>query len=198
MILHKQNKIRQWGHILSIFDLILMGLGLAMDAACVTATNSIAYKTEKNLNIKIATVFAIYQGVMPMIGYFVVGTYSEKLFAYNHIIGLVLLSAIGINMIYSSVTSKEEYKVNTLTLWVLLMQWLSTSLDALCVGVTLNHQSVEGIAKASGIIALVTFVIVLVAWNVGKKIGTKLNNKAEIFGGCVLILLGVKIFIEGI
>ncbi len=202
---------------MSIFDVIVLSIGLAVDAACVCAGNGFTYRPKLRLTVINALLFGVFQGVMPLIGYFGVGFLSESLLSFNHIIAFVLLLAIGIKMlvdarkcnasisstqsILNSSSSKIDNRNNpkqNLTAKILIIQAISTSIDALSVGLSSTNQNLDFMLLAVTIIAIITAVICFVAVKIGVKIGTKLNCKAEFFGGFVLILLGFKILIEGI
>ncbi len=186
---------------MTIIEVVLLGVGLAIDASCVCTTSGLIYKPRVLKSLKIALPFAIFQGVMPLIGYFGIGLLPDKLFSYNHIIAFVLLSAIGIKMLIDAIKDcgcEEKVRKNAgLTFKIMMIQAFSTSIDALSVGVTLGNQTVSFMLASVGIIAVVTFLVCFVAVVVGKNIGTRLNSRAEIFGGIVLVIIGVRLLIDG-
>ncbi|OON91614.1 MAG: hypothetical protein ATN34_04080 [Epulopiscium sp. Nele67-Bin002] len=182
---------------MTLLEICAIGIGLAVDASCVCTTNGFIYKPNIKTTIAIVLPFCILQGIMPLIGYF--GVKPISIFSYNHIIALVLLCGIGFKMLVDGFTHRDDDKINhsTLTFNILIVQAISTSIDALSVGVTLSGQSYLFMFTAVTIIAIITFVMCFIAVQIGIKIGTKLNSKAEIFGGIVLILLGIKLFLDG-
>lgn len=188
------------GVILSIIEIILLGLGLAMDASAVSMTNGMTMKPMK-LKGTLATAFAfgLFQGVMPLIGYFAGSVFAGYMAAIDHWIALILLGFIGGKMLWDAFKKEDEVvpAAHKLTLKLLLVQAIATSIDALAVGVSFAAMNVN-IFIAVSIIAALTFICSINAVLVGKKCGDFLNQKAEIFGGCILILIGLKIFLDGI
>lgn len=182
---------------MGITELLLLAIGLSMDAFAVSIANGLS---KKNMNILwiIATglCFGVFQGVMPTIG-FALGTAFEKyITALDHIIALVLLGFIGGKMIYDGFSARsEEGGGSTLTVGELLLQGVATSIDALAVGVSFAALKMNIVLSAAFICAT-TFCFGVAGVVIGKKFGDKLSNKAEIFGGMILVGIGVKIFIS--
>jgi putative Mn2+ efflux pump MntP len=115
-------------------------------------------------------------------------------------VALILLGFIGSDMLIGGIRNKEEAEeeVQDLTFKVLFVQAIATSIDALSVGFSIANYSLLEAGICASIIAVITFAICVAAVYIGKKFGTKLGNKAEIFGGIILILIGIEIFITGI
>ncbi len=185
------------------FNSALLGIGLAMDAFSVSLANGLnepGMKPGKLLGI--AGVFAGFQGLMPLIGWFCVHTFVQYFTAFQPFIpwiALVLLAFIGGKMLIEGIKCKGECEdVPKLALGALLMQGVATSIDALSVGFTISEYNWLMALTASLVIAAVTFVICAVGLYIGKKFGNKLANKAQIFGGAILIIIGIEIFITGI
>ena len=187
---------------MGLFSIILMGIGLAIDASCVCTTNGLVYKPNLISSLKIALPFAVFQGIMPLIGYFGIGIFPDEVFKYNHIIAFILLCIVGVNMIVEARKPHDDEikqkKGTKLTWQIMLIQGISTSIDALTVGITLGEKSIPFMLMAVTIVSSVTFAMCFGSVLLGKKIGTKLNSKAEVFGAIVLILLGVKLLMDGI
>lgn len=129
-----------------------------------------------------------------------------KLFEYSHIVALVLLSAIGVKMIYESLGEEgqedqqedgEFIYEKSLTLKMMLVQGISTSIDALSVGIAMNQVELQFMVNSVLIIAVITLLMCLVSVKIGIEIGTRFNMRAGIIGGLVLVVLGMKIFITG-
>lgn len=189
-----------------ILNSILLGVGLAMDACAVSMANGL---NDPNMKVRkvvlVALIFAFFQALMPMIGWICVHTVAQQFDKFTvaiPYIALALLGFIGGKMIYEGVTHKEnsseQQSHKNLTAVVLLTQAVATSIDALSVGFTVSSYDVWQALTSVAIIALVTFAICVGGVYVGKKFGTKLGNKAEIFGGIILIGIGLEIFITGV
>ena len=175
---------------------VLLGVGLAMDASAVSMANGFK---EQNMKIGkmalIALFFGIFQGIMPMAGYLVghaVLSIIERIVPY---LSLIVLLYLGIRMIVGALKKEEKKEIKALTIGALFMQAIATSLDALSVGFTLASLSLLEVAVCVTIIALETFAISIFSVEIGKRVGTKLGDKAEILGGAILIFIGLEIFI---
>lgn len=189
-----------------ILNSILLGVGLAMDACAVSMANGL---NDPNMKVRkvllVALIFAFFQALMPMIGWICVRTVAQQFDKFTvaiPYIALALLGFIGGKMIYEGVTHKEnsseQQTHKNLTAVVLLTQAVATSIDALSVGFTVSSYDVWQALTSVAIIALVTFAICVGGVYIGKKFGTKMGNKAEIFGGIILIGIGLEIFITGV
>lgn len=189
-----------------ILNSILLGVGLAMDACAVSMANGL---NDPNMKVRkvvlVALIFAFFQALMPMIGWICVRTVAQQFDKFTvaiPYIALALLGFIGGKMIYEGVTHKEnsseQQTHKNLTAVVLLTQAVATSIDALSVGFTVSSYDVWQALTSVAIIALVTFAICVGGVYIGKKFGTKLGNKAEIFGGIILIGIGLEILITGV
>lgn len=184
------------------FNSILLGVGLAMDAFSVSLANGL--NEPKMLRKKmcgIAFVFAFFQAVMPLIGWLCVHTVVEQFKNFEKFIpyiALALLLYIGGSMILDGIKHKnEEEKDVKLTFLALIVQGIATSIDALSVGFTISNYDFAQALVCALIIAGVTFLICIGGLLIGRKFGTKLSNKASIFGGAILVLIGLEIFITG-
>ncbi len=181
---------------MTTFGVILLGVGLAVDASCVCATNGLVYRPSHIKSLVIALPFAIFQGIMPIIGYFCVGFLPYNILRHNHIIAFVLLFLVGAKMLFEGVSSTKDEKKHENTAYLsiktMLIQGISTSIDALSVGVTLGGMGGEFLFYSVVLISFITFVMCFTAVRIGEKIGTRLNNKAEVIGGVVLIIIGIR------
>lgn len=185
------------------FNSILLGIGLAMDAFSVSLANGLNEPCIKRSKMcTIAGMFAFFQGLMPLIGWVFVHTiieYFESLKILIPWISLILLGFIGGKMLYEGINCKDtECENKGIGFLVLIMQSVATSIDALSVGFTIADYDFLSALLSSLIIALVTFVICMGGILIGKKMGTVLSGKANIFGGLILIFIGLEIFISGI
>ena len=185
---------------LFLFNSILLGVGLAMDAFSVSIANGLAEPKMRPLKCAaVAGTYSFFQFLMPMIGWLLVRTVVgwfgviERFVPY---IALILLLLIGIKMIVDCVRGKEE-EVRRLTVGVLLIQGIATAIDALSVGFTLAEYELPSALTASLIIGAVTFAICLFGLWIGKRFGGIFKH-AEIVGGVILILIGIEIFVKNI
>ena len=193
----------EWNFVF-FFNSVLLGVGLAMDAFSVSLANGLnetCMKKKKMLGV--AGVFALFQAAMPMIGWICVHTIVEKFRAFEKFIpfiALVLLVYIGGKMLLEGLkkNEEEEAECKAVGLSALLVQGVATSIDALSVGFTIAEYGLLMAIVCAAIIAVVTFFICYAGIAIGKKFGTKLANKASVFGGVILIFIGLEIFITGI
>lgn len=191
---------------MGIVEVLLTGVGLSMDAAAVGMTNGLNEpKMRLTKILLIALFFGVFQGVMPLIGYFAGTLFAEAVASIAPYVALVLLGFIGGKMIYEALkkSKEEEETVKNLGVGALTAQAIATSIDALAVGISLLALNGIGALKvnifaACAIIAACTFVISLAAVFIGKKFGAVLADKAELIGGIILVAIGLKIFIEGV
>ena len=183
-----------------IIESILLGIGLAMDAFSVSLANGLNEPKMKLPRMGIiAGTFALFQFLMPMIGWICVHTIVQYFKAFEVLIpwiALFLLGYIGGKMLLEGIRNKdEEFVCHSLTLSALLLQGVATSIDALSVGFTIADYDLTSALVSVLLIAAVTFVICFAGLAIGKKAGTKLAGKAGILGGAILIFIGLEIFI---
>lgn len=176
-----------------------LGVALAMDACAVSMSNGLnESKMRLNKIIFISFMFALFQAIMPLIGYFVGHAFIKYIELYIPWIALILLLFLGIKMIIGSIKNKDkEENSDKLTFKIILLQAIATSIDALSVGITISDYNILQAIVCASIIAFITFIICVVAHYIGKKFGDKFGNKAQIFGGIILIIIGLEIFIKG-
>lgn len=175
-----------------------------MDAFSVSLANGLSEPQMCRRKLfSIAGVFAVFQGLMPLVGWVCVHTVVQYFKAFEKFIpwiALALLLYIGGKMLYEGIKSKNE-EVSTpksLGFSALLVQGVATSIDALSVGFTISDYNFLMALISALIIAVVTFIICVSGVIIGKKFGTKLAGKASVFGGVTLILIGIEIFVTGI
>lgn len=182
---------------------ILFGIGLAMDAFSVSLANGLNEpKMCMRKTLFISGIFAIFQAIMPLIGWICVHTileWFESLDKFIPYIALILLSFIGGKMLYDGITNKDcEQHCSKLGIGALIIQAIATSIDALSVGFTIAHyQFIQAFVEVL-IIGAVTFGICFAGILIGKKFGMKISNKATILGGLILIVIGIEIFLMGV
>lgn len=183
-----------------------LGISLAMDAFSVSLANGLnepKMKTRKMCGV--AGVFAIFQALMPFIGWVCLHTILQYFTWFETLIpwiALILLSFIGGKMIYDGAHPECDLDGNCtcskLTFGALILQGIATSIDALSAGFTLAEYNLILALVAVALIAIVTFIICMAGIFIGKKAGNKLQGKACIFGGVILILIGIEIFVSGV
>lgn len=176
-----------------------------MDAFSVSLANGLNEPHMKAGRMSlIAGVFAAFQFLMPMIGWFCVKTAADYFGFFEKFIpwiSLILLALIGGNMIREGIKCKrepEEEVVKATSFSLLMLQGVATSIDALSVGFTISGYGAASALVSALIIGAVTFVICFAGLIIGKKFGTGLSYMAHIFGGCILIIIGIEIFVKGI
>ncbi len=181
-----------------IINSILLGIGLAMDAFSVSLANGIHEHYMKWRKVcLIAGTFGFFQWFMPMTGWFCVNWVVElfhSILPYIPWIALILLLALGGNMIKDGLSGEEEEIQSATSFKVLFIQGIATSIDALSVGFTIAEYNVRAAFFASVIIGVVTFFICIAGIILGRHFGMKLADKATIVGGLILIGIGLEIF----
>ena len=193
-----------------IINSVLLGIGLAMDAFSVSIANGILDPNmRKRRMFKIAGVYAVFQLLMPLIGWFLVTTLEGIFTAFSKFIpwiALILLLFIGGKMMIEGIkerkgkneAEKKESAPTKLTWRALIVQGIATSIDALSVGFTISEYNVLQAFASSLIIGVITLVICLIGLIFGMKIGNKISSVATIIGGAILIFIGIEIFVKGI
>jgi putative Mn2+ efflux pump MntP len=182
---------------MSIWDLFILAVGLSMDAFAVSVCKGLSLGKIKPKHMCIAGAwFGGFQALMPLIGYFLGSFFAEMIEKYDHWVAFVLLAIIGGNMIKESF-DKDEKVDSSMDVKSMLLLAIATSIDALAVGVTFAFLQVQ-IVPAVSFIGVITFIFSAVGVKIGSLFGTKYKSKAELFGGIVLVLIGIKILLEGI
>ena len=176
-------------------EIILLSLGLSMDAFAVAAADGLCCKNLTRVwYAAIGLTFGIMQGLMPCLGYLLGIHVSGVISAFDHWIALILLGFIGIRMILESRHSGTENADSHMTLRLLLLQGIATAIDAFAVGISFAAGGVP-IVSAVSIIAAVTCVLSMLGVLLGRRSGAYIGSRAQIFGGLLLIGIGVKIFL---
>lgn len=179
-------------------ELILIAIALAMDSVAVSIASGSKYK---NINVfdilKIALFMAVFQGFMPLIGYFMGNIFASFVDSIDHYIAFIILVYLGYRMIQEARADDFEDEVKDLKNKTLLILAIATSIDALAIGITFSFSDVD-IFYAVTLITVITFVLCVIAVYIGKFLGGFLEDKAEYLGGIILIILGFKILLDGI
>lgn len=183
---------------MTFFELFLIGIGLSMDAFAVSICKGLSMqKIDKKYTLCIGLFFGGFQALMPLTGYLLGSRFSGYIERFDHWIAFVLLALIGFNMIKESREEEEEEEKSYagVNFKELLILAVATSIDALAVGVSFAFLGVR-IAPAVTLIGCTTFVLTLVGVWVGNLFGSRYKSRAELTGGIILILIGVKILFE--
>ncbi|HLD24106.1 MAG TPA: manganese efflux pump MntP family protein [Sulfuricurvum sp.] len=176
--------------------LLILAVALAMDSVAVSIAIGSKYKDLfLSKALFAASVFGFFQGAMPIAGYFIGISFAEYVQSFDHWIAFVLLVGLGGKMLYEAYQNEFDEEVSDLSTKTLITLAIATSIDAMAIGVTFAFLQTD-IYTAASVIALVTFVLCVVAVYVGKKLGSLLESKAEMLGGVILIGLGFKILLE--
>lgn len=182
---------------MGLLELFVLAVGLSMDAFAVSICKGLSLGKIKAKHMCIAGAwFGGFQALMPLIGYFLGSFFAEAITKYDHWIAFVLLVLIGGNMIKEAFWKEEELN-NAMDVKTMLLLAVATSIDALAVGVTFAFLQVQ-IVPAIIFIGAVTFAFSAVGIKIGSIFGTKYKSKAEFIGGVILILIGLKILLEGV
>lgn len=192
---------------MDLFTLILLAVGLSMDAFAVSICKGLAIKKLSFRHMLIIGAwFGCFQAIMPMIGYFLGIQFARFVNSFAPWIAFILLLLIGINMIRESFSKeeKEGEETDAIGFKTMFFMAIATSIDALAVGITFACVPVS-IIQATAllntilaviIIGITTFIISIVGVKIGNIFGSLYKNKAEFVGGVILILLGIKIIVE--
>ena len=181
---------------MGLIELFLIAVGLSMDAFAVSVCKGLAMPkcTFKKAAI-VGLWFGGFQALMPAIGYILGAQFQEAIASIDHWIAFVLLALIGGNMIHEALDNDEEEADASLDVKPMFLLAVATSIDALAIGITFAFLKVN-IIPAVCFIGIVTFVISFAGVKIGNVFGARYKNKAEIVGGVILILLGLKILLE--
>ncbi|WP_282014716.1 manganese efflux pump MntP family protein [Marinifilum flexuosum] len=182
---------------MELVSIFLIALGLSVDSFAASVCSGLAIKKIRFLQaVKIAFFLALFQGGMPVIGWFIGWEINELIKDFDHWIAFILLAGLGSKMIYESLSNNEEdSSFNPLKLTVLIGISVATSIDALVIGFSMALIDVI-IWWPAVIIGVVTFIASMLGMLLGKKIGSQTSKRFEVVGGIVLILIGLRILIE--
>ena len=184
-----------------LVEFLLLGVGLAMDAFAVSICKGLAMrKVNKKQAVIIALFFGGFQAIMPVIGWLLCKGFQTYIEAFDHWIAFALLAFVGVKMIIETLREKEDDVVieemdPPLDMKEMLMLAIATSIDALAVGISLAALD-RPIVESATIIGVVTFVISIIGVYIGNFFGNRYKKRAELTGGIILVLIGVKILRE--
>ena len=183
---------------MELAEVILLGVALSFDAFSVTVSDLFVYPHESRLRLfSLPVAFGAFQGLMPVLGFFLSGVAAELIERYSGIVAFTILAIIGGNMIREGIAtlrSDEPEQVregDRITLPLVLVQAVATAIDAFAVGIELRAVGAE-IVSSGCIIGVTTFLCCILALAVGRVAGERLGDRAEVVGGVVLVLIGLK------
>jgi putative Mn2+ efflux pump MntP len=184
---------------LGIIELLLVSVGLAMDAFAVSLCKGLRMRRIKYAQaLVIALFFGFFQAAMPLLGWVLGLQFERYITAIDHWIAFILLGIIGAKMLYDSLTEDPSCPIESvehLDLKELLLLSIATSIDALAVGITLAFLKTD-IIRSVSCIGLITFVLSFAAVAIGNRFGNRLQSKAGIVGGVTLLAIGLKILLS--
>lgn len=184
---------------MTIWEIFLISVGLAMDAFAVAVCKGLKMpKINKKQTSLIALFFGGFQGLMPLIGYFLGKQFEEYIVSIDHWITFVLLGFIGGKMIYESFKKDEDEEDKPFSIKELFVLAIATSIDALAVGITFSFLLNEEMSIAIPVLSIgvITAGLSAIGVFIGHKFGEKYKSKAEFAGGLILVLIGLKILLE--
>lgn len=177
---------------MGILEIIMIGIGLSMDAVAVSMSNGLACDRKSKEKLWLMPLFfGVFQGAMPLLGYFAGSLFASLIDKYAGIVIFLILGFIGGKMFYDGLKGEEEASCTILTFKLLIIQSIATSIDAFAVGVGFCAMQVP-ILKTCAIITLTTTVLSYIALFIGKKFGDMLGSKALLLGGTILMFIGIK------
>ncbi len=181
---------------MGILDLIITGIALSMDAFAVSIGKGLSVKSlQVRHSLIVGTYFGGFQALMPLLGFILASSFAEYIRRFDHWIAFTLLALIGANMIREALTGGDEKENASFGIKTMLPLALATSIDALATGVTFAMTRTN-IWIAIAISGATTFLFSAAGLKIGNVFGNKYRAKAELLGGVILILMGIKILIE--
>lgn len=182
---------------MALWELFLLGVGLSMDAFAVSVCKGLAMKKATlKAELTCGIWFGGFQALMPLIGFYLGTLFADAIQAFDHWVAFGLLAIIGGNMLKEAFSSEEEEADADLSVKTMFLMAVATSIDALAVGISLAMAGDVNIWIAITLIGITTCLLSAVGVAVGNIFGSRYEKKAEIAGGIILILLGIKILLE--
>lgn len=181
---------------MSLLEILLISIGLAMDAFAVSICKGLAMrKMNWKKAIIIGLYFGIFQAIMPIIGYYIGGSFQSLVTNIDHWIILGLLVFIGGNMIKESFENEKAEANDNIDIKTMMILAIATSIDALAVGITFAFFEIDLISVVLAI-GIITFILSVIGVKIGNKFGAKYERKSEFVGGLILIIIGIKVLME--
>ena len=177
-------------------EVLLISIGLAMDAFAVSICKGLSMKTmDWKKAIIIGIYFGMFQALMPVLGYFLGVGFENLVTKIDHWVAFILLVLIGASMLKEAFSENPEEHDDSIKFKTMAILGIATSIDALAVGITFAFLQVN-MMLATIIIGVITFIICVIGVKIGNKFGDKYERKAEVVGGAILIFMGIKILLE--
>lgn len=177
-------------------QIFIIAVSLALDAFSVSVAGGMrAQHARMQDALKVAAFFGIFQGVMPLIGWAVGAIFRDYVASYSNWIAFILLTILGLKMIYEAFQGEDGKSIDILSTKTLVILSVATSIDALVVGVTLSLLALPLLLSAL-VITVVTFLLCLLGFLFGKRLGSFFEGKVEIIGGIALIAIGIKLLLS--
>lgn len=181
---------------MGIRGILLLALGLSMDATAVAICKGACYREpDMRVNLVLALSFGLFQALMPVLGWLVGTQFAQRIMHVDHWLVLALLAGLGIKMIWDALHSEDELVCTPLTFRELMLMSIATSIDALAAGLALAMLNVN-ILYAASVIGVITVLMSFLGALLGCKAGERYKGKAQMLGGVVLCLIGIKVLIE--
>lgn len=177
--------------------MLLLAVGLSMDAFAVSVCKGLAMKKATlKAELTCGVWFGGFQALMPVIGFFLGALFADAIEAFDHWVAFILLAIIGINMLKEALSQEEETASADMCVKTMFIMAVATSIDALAVGISLAMAGSVNILAAALLIGVCTFLLSAIGVKIGNVFGSRYEKKAQMAGGIILILLGVKILME--
>lgn len=182
---------------MSIIELLILAVGLSMDAFAVAVCKGLSAPKLKPINMAVTGAwFGGFQALMPLIGFLLGSAFEKYITPIDHWVAFALLGFIGANMIKESFSDEDECCDNSFGFKTMFVMAVATSIDALAVGITFAVLKDVNVWWAITFIGVITFILSAIGVFIGHKFGEKYKGKAEFAGGAILILMGLKILLE--
>ncbi len=177
-------------------SVLLIAIGLAMDAFAVSVCKGLAMRTPSLKQMLIVGLwFGAFQAIMPIIGYYLGESFHQYISQFDYVVAFILLLLIGLNMIREALSKEEDGQSDDIGVKIMFLLAIATSIDALAVGISFSMDGVDVLMPAA-LIGVVTLLMSAAGVKLGSVVGDRYRSKAEILGGVILILLGLKILLE--
>ena len=184
---------------MGIIELAMLSVGLAMDAFSVAVCKGLSMKKLRvGGGLVIAMYFGVFQGIMPLLGYFLGSRFADIISSFSHWVSFALLAFIGGKMVWEAfheeAETSGEFRLDHRELFLLA---IATSIDAFAVGIVFAAEKTNVLFSVS-VIAAITLVISFAGVVIGNRFGRRYEKKAEVAGGVLLVLIGVKLLLDGL